>query len=1304
LDGHSFERFNAANIEGLVGNRILALHQASDGTLWIGTETGLSTWRDGRFRLVHQRFRIAEIEEGPGGTVWVVGSGPLQLYPPDSTGVREETLTDSAESPRFGAVEPVGQDSAWVVAGGDLYLYDEGSFRGHSPVNETEGSVGSVIEQGPDGRIWTSENRSSRHQKTLVSIRGRSVQRYSAGARFLRSMDFGPSGNPWITSLNAGLLRLKDGEVQQVQHDALPNAIFEIVRDDSGQWWIGTRGQGLIRLRPRLFQPVSTELPERRAARAMYATGDGAVWGALAQEGMMRLSGGARVHWTISDGLPHRNVWSIGQTEGGTLVAGTGNGVVWRREGRWVRALPDRDRTTAITALHRDSTGALWIGGNGTGLYRHRAGRVELVLPADSLSSSWILALHRDSEGTLWIGTRSEGVARLQDGQLTWYDTDDGVPYQSVRDVYETAGGTIWISTYGGGIARFEGDAFAPVTPEDGLPAGTINALHEAPQGVFWMTSNEGVFRAPLQQLNAVAEGRRGRIYPQVFGPADGMPAAECNGPFEPALAEDASGRLWIPTMKGPTVVDPHQDRFSVPGSLPVRIRAVRADGTSRPLDSLRLSPSTYRVAIDFTAVSLRHGEDLSFRYRLDGGQWRAARSRRTAEYTGLGAGTHRFEVQATLDGSTWYELESPLTITVAPHFYQTWWFYGLVVISVVGLGAAAYRWRTYQLRRRQQVLEKTVEARTSKLRERTEALAEAKEKTERQAERLAELDEAKNRFFANVSHELRTPLTTILGPLEDALEGRYGDLPGRFQDRLDAMKRQAERLRALVGDLLRLSKLEEGQMELAARPIDLEPFLERMASLFDSMAERQGATVHVETEGSPSACADPEALKQIVSNLLSNALEHTPEGGAVRLRAETAESHPGEDGGAEGERAVISVRDAGPGLPEEVQGRLFERYVGTQAGEEGTPGVSTGIGLAVVKELAERHGGAVEAKSEEGVGTEITVSLPSGPEALPEEDLAAEETADGRAVPEPSVEAGRHASRPTEEGAGPWAGAEGKSTSDEREEAPEGRPTVLVVDDEAEVRSYLKEVLAPRYAAETAADGEEGLEKARETRPDLVISDVVMPRRDGYELCRALRADERLRALPIILLTVQDEQEDRMAGLREGADAYLTKPFRPEELRQRVENLIGIRRYLQSRGGEEPAPHEPAPHQDRPPEDGEGKARARVGTESEVLRAVRAAVEAHLGSSAFGVERLADEVGLSTRQLQRRLQEETGLTAAAFIRALRMERAAELLEGGAATTVKEAAEAVGYRNPSYFSRLFKEAHGASPSELKAKS
>lgn len=563
-----------------------------------------------------------------------------------------------------------------------------------------------------------------------------------------------------------------------------------------------------------------------------------------------------------------------------------------------------------------------------------------------------------------------------------------------------------------------------------------------------------------------------------------------------------------------------------------------------------------------------------------------------------------------------------------------------------------------------------------------------ARRREEKLREEVADLEATKSRFFANVSHELRTPLTVILGPLEDALDGQYGDLPDRLRDRLGAMKDQAKRLHTLVDQLLRLSKLDEGRMDLHARLVDLVPFLRRMKSFFRSMADRQGVEVRIDTEGDPVACADPEALKQIVSNLLSNALEHTPEDGTVRIRTGRADG----DGG----RVAVSVRDSGPGLPEEVRDALFDRYVGAETEDTGAIGVSTGIGLALVKELSERHGGSVTAESEPGFGTEITVTLPANCAALPDEDVASNAVDGG---PEPAVE-------PELDRTSVAAGASQPGNGETEGQAvlagpSDDRPTVLVVDDEASVRSYLQDVLTPRYAVQTAADGEEGLEAARENRPDLVISDVVMPKRDGYGLCRALRADDRLRGVPIVLLTVQDEQEHRLEGFRKGADAYVGKPFHPEELRQRVENLIGIRQYLQSRSRQASASAEPGANQAEDKSEKEEGSEPALGKESEFLQEARATVEEHVGNSSFGVEWLADEVGLSTRQLQRRLQEEVGLSAAAYIRATRLERAAELLEQGTVTTVTDAASAVGYRDASYFSQLFKEAHGQPPSALK---
>jgi len=607
----------------------------------------------------------------------------------------------------------------------------------------------------------------------------------------------------------------------------------------------------------------------------------------------------------------------------------------------------------------------------------------------------------------------------------------------------------------------------------------------------------------------------------------------------------------------------------------------------------------------------------------------------------------------------------------------------------------------------------------------------EARQEAEELYQEVARLEEAKSRFFANLSHELKSPLTLILGPIEDALSGRYGDLPEVLRRRLREMKDQARRLRALVRQLLQLSELEEEKMSLDARPMSLKPFLERMASLFRSMADRQGADVRVETaEGSsgdgPVACVDPDALRQMVSNLLSNALSHTPEGGTVRLRASRHEESS--------DRVSISVRDTGPGLADGAKEGLFKRYEGGESPSERST-LSTGIGLALVKELANRHGGAVQVESEKGFGTEITLELPARPSELQDEDLAQEDFSqedlsheeesgsdNGTVDPETVDPEVRHAlgaaggpldvgkpQRPetgvNEIGATGSDNVSNEETSEEK--SSEEKPLVLVADDEAPVRNYVEELLAPQYVAVSVEDGQKALERARQDSPDLIISDVAMPRLDGFQLCKALREDEKLRTIPIILLTVQKDEESRMEGLRQGADAYLGKPFRPAELRQRAENLIDVRRYLRKGGSRNRSQSSPpqkgqtetSEENDSPDADGGQLVGER---KSEFLIGVRAAVEDHLENSGFGVQWLAEEVGLSSRQLQRRLREEAGLSAGAYIRAVRLQRAAELLRTDKVQTVKEAAEATGYRDPSHFSRLFKEAHGHSPSELKS--
>jgi signal transduction histidine kinase/DNA-binding response OmpR family regulator len=542
-----------------------------------------------------------------------------------------------------------------------------------------------------------------------------------------------------------------------------------------------------------------------------------------------------------------------------------------------------------------------------------------------------------------------------------------------------------------------------------------------------------------------------------------------------------------------------------------------------------------------------------------------------------------------------------------------------------------------------------------------------ARQTAEHLHEQVAALEQAKSRFFADVSHEFRTPLTLLLGSVREALDGRLGDVPPALHDRLGIMEGQARRMKRLVNQLLELATLDEGEMPLAMREHDLVALTERIVLPFRPWAEEEGLSFQVEVgPDSLNAWVDADRYEHILANLLSNAIKYTPEGGTVRVRIRR-----------EDDRAEIAVRDTGPGLPEHIRERIFdeeqsaipvrpESADGETEGDGADQWIGMGIGLAHARALVRRHHGQLVVESEPGFGTELTVRLPLGTEHVADEDVAADEGAAGE---DRTVDVAL------------WRDPSGPATG-EADTAPDDAARVLVVDDEAEMRGYLQSLLAPSYHVTTAATGAEALDYLRDDPPDLVISDVAMPEMDGIDLCRRIRADDRLRPLPVLLLTARQEAETRRSGIEAGADAYVPKPFDPAELEARIENLIEVRRIVQDRV--------------RVPDWMEPTEASISSDEADFLERLNAVVDEHIDNSNFGVDWLADEMNLSARHLRRRLKEVTRLSPAGFIRTRRLQHAAALLEDGA-DTVKDVASAVGYRDPSYFSRLFRETFGCPP-------
>ena len=514
---------------------------------------------------------------------------------------------------------------------------------------------------------------------------------------------------------------------------------------------------------------------------------------------------------------------------------------------------------------------------------------------------------------------------------------------------------------------------------------------------------------------------------------------------------------------------------------------------------------------------------------------------------------------------------------------------------------------------------------------------------------------QVKSRFFDNMSHEFRTPLTLIIGPLEDLLDRSKATLPAPVRQVMSVIYQNAQRLLRLINELLDLSKLEADSTALRVRRGDLVPWLERLAAAFSSHAEQRKITLLFEPEADHIVAAfDAEKLDKVFINLLSNAFKFTPEGGTVRLRV-AAQAH----------HIEIRVKDTGPGIPPAILPTLFDRF---QQGswEAATTQAGTGIGLALVKALLDQHRGQIRVESEVGFGSEFIVTLPRGLEI----EEAASMLPTHEEPPRLDVDLGEMEQAASEV---PFLDA---SPSEEA-------PLVLLVDDHREMRAYLRACLAPDYQVLEAADGAEGLAQAGALVPDLIITDVMMPVMDGHAFCRALRADDVLNHIPVIMLTAKASPLSEVAGLETGADDYLVKPFNAGALRARVERLIARQRQLRARFSREVVIQP-------------GDITVSSAEEAFIQRA-REVVENHLSDVHFNVDAFSEALGMSLRQLQRKLSALTGLAPKAFIRTIRLQRAAQLLEKRFGT-VAEVAYAVGFNNPTYFTKCFREAYGVPPS------
>jgi signal transduction histidine kinase/DNA-binding response OmpR family regulator len=529
--------------------------------------------------------------------------------------------------------------------------------------------------------------------------------------------------------------------------------------------------------------------------------------------------------------------------------------------------------------------------------------------------------------------------------------------------------------------------------------------------------------------------------------------------------------------------------------------------------------------------------------------------------------------------------------------------------------------------------------------------------KEKRKALTFKSLDEFKSRFYTNITHEFRTPLTVILGMAEQ-LEMAKPQTVGSQKDKVELIRRNGEQLLRLINQLLDLSKAQSGKLTLNMQQADIADYLRYLVDSFNSFAASKDIRLRFLSEiDHLNMDIDAEKLQDVMTNLLSNAIKFTPPGGEITVRLSQI-SHG---------FLTIKVQDNGAGIAEEALPHIFDRFF--TAKDSGNPAGGSGIGLALTKELVELMFGNIEVESKIGAGSRFTIQLPITNIAQQTEHVDLP-----KAFAEP----------PTNQFFTPVEKSSFRLSAEEGE-----KPICLVIDDSADIVRYLQMLLEPAYEVAVAYDGKRGIEKALELLPDIIISDVMMPEKDGLEVCDFLKNDERTSHIPIILLTAKATVADRIEGLRRGADAYLQKPFNQEELFLQLKKSVELRRRLMSYFSKMPSltSSEPAPEID-------------IEIEDAFLKKAQAAVEKHFADDDFDIHRLCRALTMSRAQLHRKLTALTGMSATHFIRSIRLQRAKELLQT-TDLTISEIAYEVGFRDPNYFSRTFTEEFGTPPSETR---
>lgn len=1261
-----FEHFQhqSQDTNSISGNRIISIAESASGDIWVGTwSNGLTIIdrKNGRFRHWSGANTISRIYRARDGKMWLATSNGFFAFHPDGRLLYDYrglygtmAFVNVTEDRRTGKLY-LGTWSNGLVE----FDPERNSSRQFLHQIDDPRSISSSnayhIYQDLQDRIWVGtwgKGLNLFHPETGTFTRYDLSEGRNSGSKELYQDVLcilqDRSGMLWVGTNGGGVCKI-DESVNEFGllgnapgANGLPNEpVWSIQKDKNGVFWVGTKGNDSLHysLDGRSFAQLKLPgqaMSAKNGARMLYQSPDETLW----------LS----------------NNYSLGkivQTSDGYEVAP----VPIRQEGE-----PVPGRLRQVSRVYETSDGTFWIGrqmdgllrSNGEGRPEERAYRPYVKDEAPgSLQNNRISALLEDRQGRFWIGTYG-GLHRYrpeQDDFLHYakkQDDDRSLSSDIIICLHEDRRGNLWIGTPNGLNMTTPGNGqsltFECFQVQDGLPNNYIHAILEDESGHLWISTNKGI-----SKFNP---GER------IFYNYDVRDGLQSNSFMEGAAFVDDQGVFYFGGIYGVNIFHPDSIRNDskappvVLTGLKVFNREVQAglplndhlilersiEYTSR----ISLTYSENVFSLDFAALDFRAPSRNAYLYKMEGleEEWNFASNQRSVTYTNLKPGAYAFLVKAAGNRESLNESVARLEIEVLPPWWATWQAYLLYLVVFVSL-LLLYRY----LIGRQNELEKKLEL--SRL----------------EREKDMEVADMKTRFFTNITHELRTPLTLISGPLEELLERE--SLGNKSKNYLMTIRYQTSRLLGLVNQLLDFRKAESGHMQLQVAEGNFVHFAREVFLSFREMADQNAIDYRFEaTHEEVPLYFDRDKMEIVLCNLLSNAFKYTPPNRRITLAVRWAGplQSPDLPHLAEGCCEIV-VQDSGSGMPPDLVEKIFDRFYQI-VNTDSVKLVGTGIGLALVKNIVDLHQGQVQVQSEEGAGSVFTVRLPIGRNHFTDKEIIV----DFRN----SEDQSHYRMEP--------AAVPGVSVSPDQGLAPAGTDGghLLIVEDNPEIRTFIRRIFDDRYAVSEAENGEQGLILAGKLMPDLIISDVMMPVMDGLEFCKNLKEDDQTCHIPFILLTARTSTVFQVQGYHSGADAYVTKPFQPSVLKAQVSSLLLGRQKLKEYFGKTITLQ---------PTDVEITSR-----DEQFLHQVMQLVEENLDNDNLSREFLAQSMAMSASTFYRKIKALTGLTINAFIRSIRLKRAAQMMRDSQ-LNVSEIAYQVGFNDLKYFRSCFKEQFAVNPSE-----